>query len=171
MTSIPHLTSLRLILAMIAASCAAVALASDIECDANKNDALRTQSKEKHAKWSTLDGQAPLVIAHRGASAYFTSRTKIRYEGIASTSPHSDREWAARVVHSRSKESMPCSCPSRTNRVQAEDRRRRRAEAGDVVVARRGLQAERLVHRSQAIRQPSGRVDAVVEIRSHDSDG
>ena len=67
MTSIPHLASFRLILAMIAASCVAVAPASDLERDATKNDALGTQSKEKHATWSTLDGQAPQVIAHRGA--------------------------------------------------------------------------------------------------------
>ncbi len=66
---------------------------------------------------------------------------------------------------------MPCLYHSRTNRIQGEDCRRRRAEAGDVVVAGRSLQAERLVHRSQAIRQPIGRIDAIVEVRAHDGDG
>jgi glycerophosphoryl diester phosphodiesterase len=79
MASIPPVTPFRLVLALIAASCTTVASASDVEGASNNNAALRTQSQEKHAKWSTLDGQAPLIIAHRGASAYFPEETLEAY--------------------------------------------------------------------------------------------
>ncbi|MGZ5102425.1 MAG: glycerophosphodiester phosphodiesterase family protein [Usitatibacter sp.] len=61
MISIPRFTSFRLVAALIAASCAAIASATDLQ--------------QKHANWRTLDGQAPLVIAHRGASGYFPEET------------------------------------------------------------------------------------------------
>jgi glycerophosphoryl diester phosphodiesterase len=69
MFQIPRVTALRLVLALFAASCAAIASASEFEAAANKND----------AKWRTLDGQAPLVIAHRGASGYFPEETLEAY--------------------------------------------------------------------------------------------
>ena len=37
------------------------------------------QSQDKRGEWKTLDGQAPLVIAHRGASAYFPEETLEAY--------------------------------------------------------------------------------------------
>src|SRR5215470_4296663 len=46
-----------------------------------------------------------------------------------------------------------------------------RPETGDVVVAGRRLQAERLVHGSQAIRESRAGVDVVVVVRADDGDG
>src|SRR5438270_13700126 len=76
MKSSSCVTSFRLVLALIAAaSCAPLASATEVQANGDNDDALRASSKEKHAKWTTLNGQAPLVIAHRGASAYFPEET------------------------------------------------------------------------------------------------
>src|SRR6195256_386418 len=75
MVSISRVTLLPVVLMLIAASCAAVASAAEVQKSSSKDDAVSAQSQDKHATWKTLDGQAPLVIAHRGASAYFPEET------------------------------------------------------------------------------------------------
>ena len=79
MTSITRVTSFPLILTLIAASCAALASATEVPRNGDNNEGSRASSKENHAKWTTLNGQAPLVIAHRGASAYFPEETLEAY--------------------------------------------------------------------------------------------
>ena len=75
MASIPRVKSFRFVLTLIAALCAALASATDVRISEHQDDALRSQSQDDHGKWRTLDGRAPLVIAHRGASGYFPEET------------------------------------------------------------------------------------------------
>ncbi len=68
MANTPSVPIVRLVIALIAAGCIMSAPAAGIEADA-------AQSQQKDAKWNTLNGDAPLVIAHRGASGYFPEET------------------------------------------------------------------------------------------------
>ena len=79
MASIPRVRSLPLVLVLMAASCAALATAGEVQGNSDKDDVSRAQSSDTHVKWRTLNGQAPLVIAHRGASAYFPEETLEAY--------------------------------------------------------------------------------------------
>jgi glycerophosphoryl diester phosphodiesterase len=67
MTSFPRVKSLALILALIAASYVSAAAAD--------SDGSQGASKGNNGDHRTLDGGAPLVIAHRGASGYFPEET------------------------------------------------------------------------------------------------
>jgi glycerophosphoryl diester phosphodiesterase len=75
MGSISRVILSPLVLMLIAVSCAAVASAAEVQDNANKDGVVNAQSQNKHARWKTLEGQAPLVIAHRGASGYFPEET------------------------------------------------------------------------------------------------
>jgi glycerophosphoryl diester phosphodiesterase len=66
---------LQIALALLAASCAAVAQGADVQAAPAQDDATRSQGQQGHTKWRTLNREAPLVIAHRGASAYFPEET------------------------------------------------------------------------------------------------
>ena len=71
MASFPHVKSFPLVLVLIAGSYVAAA-GADFGSNAN---ALLAASDERHEDHKTLDGRAPLVIAHRGASGYFPEET------------------------------------------------------------------------------------------------
>jgi glycerophosphoryl diester phosphodiesterase len=68
MKSIARITLIPLVFALGTAFCVAAASPSDL-----------AQSQDQRAGWKTLDGEAPLVIAHRGASAYFPEETLEAY--------------------------------------------------------------------------------------------
>ena len=65
MVSTAPMYALRRLVALIAVSCAALASAND--------------AGSRGHGWRTLDGNAPLVIAHRGASGYFPEETLEAY--------------------------------------------------------------------------------------------
>ena len=78
MTSIARLKSLPLAAALVATWC--VPLASAMEPISLAPDlAPPTQAQAKNDRARTLDGRPPLVIAHRGASAYFPEETLEAY--------------------------------------------------------------------------------------------
>lgn len=76
MASIPRV-KFALALSVIAASYAAAASAADVQSNANSGNAPPGASQGRAP--STLDGRPPLVIAHRGASAYFPEETLEAY--------------------------------------------------------------------------------------------
>ena len=67
-----------LVLALIAGTCAAANGPADFDGAGFRGDADMERSQERHERHHrhpTLDGNPPLVIAHRGASAYFPEET------------------------------------------------------------------------------------------------
>lgn len=68
MTSTARIRLLPLVFALGTAAWVAAATAAEL-----------AQSPDRRGGWKTLDGQAPLVIAHRGASAYFPEETLEAY--------------------------------------------------------------------------------------------
>ena len=74
MVPFPRVKSSPLILALIAGAFTSAALAAP-ESASVSIEPSATASREKHANPDTLDGRETLVIAHRGASAYFPEET------------------------------------------------------------------------------------------------
>lgn len=64
-----RLKTLPLALALIAAACSGLAHADD----------RKDRDESQHGSWRTLDGRAPIVVAHRGASSYFPEETLEAY--------------------------------------------------------------------------------------------
>jgi glycerophosphoryl diester phosphodiesterase len=75
MPSNPRIKSIPFVLTLIAASYAAVASTVDVQGGPTEHAASFGTPQPRHPTFRTLNGQAPLVIAHRGASAYFPEET------------------------------------------------------------------------------------------------
>jgi len=72
MTSFRRVKSLPLALALIVGSSVSTAWA---DSESNLLNSSPGAFSERHGDFRTLDGRAPLVIAHRGASGYFPEET------------------------------------------------------------------------------------------------
>ena len=79
MPSIQRITFLSVAIAAITISLATAAFAAQTDADTANDASALHGSKDEASKFETLDGRPPLVIAHRGASAYFPEETLEAY--------------------------------------------------------------------------------------------
>jgi len=79
MASSRHFGLVPLVLALVAGACLGTAQADESAGRGFADDPALGKSKQHQPGHGTLDGEAPLVIAHRGASAYFPEETLEAY--------------------------------------------------------------------------------------------